>query len=553
MSFKKFKKAFTLIELIIAIAVMGTIASFSTASYMGYKDMADKEQSKMDIQQVKNAVDNFYDANNKYPTSPIGKQPSPDITVGGKKVRMYSKIDVDKLVEERYLQAAPKLKKNEYFAVNFNGVVTIESGYSESVVIENGNIIVEAKDDNLITFDVFTGFDPTAITIFETSKDYAPSGSGFNFKASGSSAMTKGDDFEHYTGKFKVSATQGAKYFVVRVRYKDGTTKDLRANIQYALSADSVVGDVFWINKGVDQSTDAGKKTNVILPNTSVTNANSTIKINWTNSELASGASAIRYELVKEQRKSTSTSASDWKASPDSPIIVGNTEYLDKSVRSDMEYRYSIYAYTASKNNDGSDKKTLNALVSEGTKPTGYADTKSYVDNITKDDFNTAFNKDISVRAGDFDDGVMKVYLLVAKVENGVTGEFKQYEMNKTIDGTSTEKIGGKKLVTDVYTVPIEVQDDYMVYYIKVVDGRGYETFVYMNPAATKTDKETETEYELRRQVTSNGALPSDIADRCYTLMRGLIEIHNDSYIDDTKIDIPNSKYHLFDGKITLP
>ena len=63
---------------------------------------------------------------------------------------------------------------------------------------------------------------------------------------------------------------------------------------------------------------------------------------------------------------------------------------------------------------------------------------------------------------------------------------------------------------------------------------------------------ETDTEFEKRRQVVEK-TLPSNLVDSCYTLMRGLVEIHNDSFIDDSKIDVENSDYHLYDGKITLP
>lgn len=561
MPLKKFKKAFTLVELVIAIAVMGTIASFSTASYIGYQDMADKEQSKLDIQQVKNAVDNYYSANYKYPTSPLSKQPSPDIKNGNDTIRMYSKIDVDMLVKERYLQDVPDLKKGQYFAVNYNGVVTIEEGCSESVVVENGNIIVEKKENNKIKFEVFTGKNASSIKIKETKKDYSTTIQESEFKNASGTNKTTVEEYDVYTGYFQVSSTEGQKYFVVTIRYSDGTVKKINATIQYALTSDNIEDEPYWYNKAVDQSTDAGKRKNVNLPTSSDATNNSQITINWTNQELISGASAIQYEIIKEYKNTTSTSEADWQEAPDSPIVHGSTMYKDTAVRSDKQYRYKIYAYTYGKNSDGSNKKTLNCLITQPLKPSAYKDTKSYIENITKNDYNTAYNKDISVRAGDIDGGIMRVSLVVARVEKGVVKEkFKEYEMNKTVDGTSTviDETNKIRLTTDVYSVPIEIKDDYMIYYIKVIDNKGYETYCYMDPTITKKkdangkDLETDTEFEKRRQKVEK-TLPTNLNNSCYTLMRGLVQIHNDSFIDESKIDVQNSKYHLYDGKITLP
>lgn len=550
MLFKKYKKAFTLVELIIGLAVMGTIATFSTASYVGYKDMADKEQGKLDIQQVKNAVDNFYSTNQKYPTKPLTKQPTPDVKDSTGKVTFegYSKIDIDKLVELRYLQAVPKLEKGEYFAVNFNGVVSIRKDFSESVVVDNGNILVETKTNHMVDFHVFTGTGCSAITIYETNKNYTVSGTGVNFKTM---SPTKDEDCEIYKGQVKVSSSQGQKYFVVRIRYNNGKSVDLRTTFQYALSSDKLNEDPYWIVSGVDQSTDAGKKTNVNLNTTTeVVKVGTTIKLNWTNRELASGAAAVKYEIQKFQLKPGTTNT--WIESPDSPIITGNTEYLDTAVNGQTTYKYNIYAYTANKDSAGNNKKTLNSLVATNIKPAAYTDTRTYIENITRNDFNTSYSKAVSVRAGDIDDGIMQMTLFVAKVEAGVVGQFKSYQMNKTPDGTSIVKDGKLTINTDVYSVPIEVEDDYMIYYIEAIDGKGMVTYCYMNPDLTKYTNETDTAFEQRRQITSY-TLPTKLEESCYTLMRGLIEIFNDSYIDNSKIDVPNSNFHLFDGKVTLP
>lgn len=547
MSFKRFKKAFTLVELIIGLALMGIITSFSTASYVGYKQSADENKATLDVQSVKNAVDNFRDANGKYPTSPIEKQPSPDVVDSSGNVTFegYSKIDIERLVSERYLQAAPKLKNGQYFAVNYNGVVTIREDFSESVIIENGEMIIPTQKNDLLTFDVYTGLDCSSVKVFETKKDYVVSSSGVTFTSS--NLIDKTNEYEYYSREIQVSNSQGEKYFIVRITYKNGKTVDLRAAVTYAVSADNVAGDPYWVNPSGNQSTDALKKSPITMTDSCITNKDSAITLNWSTYQLASGSAAVKYEIEKYIKDgSTLTPA------PDSPIVTGSTEYVDTAVRSDKTYEYRVYAYTASTSN-GVNKKTINYLVKSGLKPTAYTDTMSYIDNITKNDFNTAYNKDVSVRVGDVDNGVMSVSLYVARVEDGaIAGDFRRYEMNKTKDGTSTVNSAGKKIVTDVYSVPIEIKDDYMIYYIKVIDNKGYETYCYMNPSLQKGDNETDTAFELRRQII-NKTLPSNLQDSCYTLMRGLVEIHNDSFVDESKIDTTNSNYHLFDGKITLP
>ena len=547
MSFNRFKKAFTLVELIIGLALMGIITSFSTASYVGYKQSADENKATLDIQSVKNAVDNFRDAYGKYPTSPIEKQPSPDVvdSLGNVTFEGYSKIDIDRLVSERYLQSAPKLKNGQYFAVNYNGVVTIREDFSESVIIENGDMIIPTQTNDLLTFDVYTGVDCSSVKVFETKKDYVTSGSGITFTSS--NLITKTSEYEYYSREIPVSNSQGEKYFVVRITYKNGKTVDLRASVTYAVSADSIAGDPYWINPAGNQTTDELKRNPITMTDSCITNKNAEITLNWSSYQLASGSAAVKYEIEKYIKDGNTLTPA-----PDSPIVTGSTEYVDTAVRSDKTYEYRIYAYTASTTN-GVNKKTINYLVKSGLKPTAYTDTMSYIDNITKNDFNTAYNKDVSVRVGDIDNGVMSVSLYAARVEGGViTEDFKRYEMNKTKDGTSTVDSAGKKIVTDVYSVPIEVKDDYMIYYIKVIDNKGYETYCYMNPSLQRGDNETDTAFELRRQVT-NKTIPSNLQDSCYTLMRGLVEIHNDSFVDESKIDTANSNYHLFDGKITLP
>ena len=543
MRIKKYKKAFTLVEIIVGLSVLGTMYAFSTASYKGYRDMSQREQQKLDIQQVKNAVDNYYAANSKYPTSPLEKQPSPDVKDSSGKVTFkgYSKIDLDLLVDERYLQSIPSVDKGKYFAVSYNGVVSIEEGISESIVVENGSIIIPAKSDNTIAVDVYTAKNATSIKVSETDKNYTSNISGVVDFASKSSTVV--DDMVKYSGSLTISATPGQKYLKADVTYRDGSTVSIRATIQYALSSDQITDNPYWINPSdKSNSTD-----NVNISSISKNDTNASVVLDWTNNEVYGGAMVIKYEINKYEVDNRGNKT----LTLDSPIITSNTQYIDFAVKGDTQYEYTVHAYTANITSTGENKKTSNALV--GNVVTGsYVNTDSYIDNITKNDFNTAYNKEIAVRVGD-KEGVRKVTLYIAQVKDGaITSEgFRAYEMNKTKDGTSTIVSNGEKLVTDVYTVPVEIKDDYMVYYIKVTDNRGYELYNYYDPTVVQNSGESTSEYDARKSKTSANRPTSE--NNYFTLIRGMIEIYSDNFADNTGIDDANSSYHLFDGKVSLP
>lgn len=546
MNIKRFKKAFTLVEIVIGLAVLGTVYTFSSASYNGYREMSQREQRKLDIQQVKNAVDNYHYANSKYPTAPINKQPSPDVKDSNGKIvsRGFSKVDVNMLVNQRYLQAAPKLEKNEFFAVDFNGIVSIETGASESLVIENGAVIVASKPGNLLDVEIFTAKGgASTIEIAETDKNY----NGGTYKTFTATSNKDIENAHMYKGTIAVSEKPGQKYFKVKITYPDGNKAEAISSIQYALTSDNISSNPYWVGAGVTESNPVD-----INLSTESLNNNTAIKIDWTNQELHGGAMAVKYEIKKYIN--TSASGENLVETPDSPITTGNTQYIDKAIKGNTKYVYKVYAHTANKNEDGSNKKTLNALKYTTSQTGNFSDNISYINNITKNDFNASFSKTVAVRVGDID-GVKEVNLFIAQVEDGRINskeKFKKYEMYKTKDGTSIVNSNNQKVETNVYSIPVEVKDDYMIYYIEVIDGRGNYIYNYYDSTLTQEPGESNKSFEARKEVVSPNS-PGEQEDKCYTLMRGLVEIHNDSFVDDTKIDKENSKFQISDGKVTLP
>lgn len=64
---KNSKKAFTVVELIIIIVVIGVLASIGVASYAGTRNQADKSAYNATAQQVKLKLGEYYTDNNHYP------------------------------------------------------------------------------------------------------------------------------------------------------------------------------------------------------------------------------------------------------------------------------------------------------------------------------------------------------------------------------------------------------------------------------------------------------------------------------------------------------
>ncbi|MEE9421798.1 MAG: type IV pilin protein [Gammaproteobacteria bacterium] len=58
---------FTLIEMLIAIAILGIVASLAIPSYSEYVDRANNADAMSDISAMANTIERFYVANNRYP------------------------------------------------------------------------------------------------------------------------------------------------------------------------------------------------------------------------------------------------------------------------------------------------------------------------------------------------------------------------------------------------------------------------------------------------------------------------------------------------------
>ncbi len=63
------EKGFTLVELMIAVIVIGILASISVVSYIGVKERAREEKAKTNAATMKRVIDSFYSRNNHYPTT----------------------------------------------------------------------------------------------------------------------------------------------------------------------------------------------------------------------------------------------------------------------------------------------------------------------------------------------------------------------------------------------------------------------------------------------------------------------------------------------------
>ena len=60
---------FTLVEIIIVVAVIGILASISLVSYSGVKERSRAEKASANAATVKKVVENYYSRNNIYPTT----------------------------------------------------------------------------------------------------------------------------------------------------------------------------------------------------------------------------------------------------------------------------------------------------------------------------------------------------------------------------------------------------------------------------------------------------------------------------------------------------
>lgn len=569
MKFKfKFKKGFTLIELVAVIAVMGTLVGVSATSYTGYREMAEREDQKMSIQLVKNAVDNYYSANEQYPTDPIVKQPSPDTTgADGTVYKGYSAIDLNLLVKERFLQEAPKLKDGQFFVVHYNGLVTIEESHGDSFIVEGGSVVVERKTGDKIDFVVYTdtsnGKNATSVVVTELNDKGNAIGT--------SVTATKGANGQ-FTGNIKLnSGNPGPKQFRATIKYGTQSVV-LEASIQYAMSAESVTSAPYWFDKNVTN----GSKPVTLPTNYVKVDANS-ITIDWNASDDGIGIESFGYIITDfEITKKWSEGAGAQKVDFTKVITPAevrknvaenggqNRVYVDTEIKGGISYTYEITAISNS-------LRSKNVLVINPTTAQAYKDTLPYFYNITKNDYKASYGETIMFNIGD-KEGIKNVYVHVGTVKNGallpVNKEKTQFYTTYKLDENTNRRYAEKRKITDaygkqvdvdVYTyfLPVEVADDYIVYWIEIEDQRTHTTYAYYNAEIQQGDKETVEQVEDRRTVlsTTKPSVDANSKNDKWSVMRGLVKIFDDQYVDDSKIDktYAGTKFKLYNGKVYLP
>lgn len=559
----KFKKGFTLIELIAVIAVMGTLVGVSATSYSGYREMAEREDQKMSIQLVKNAVDNYYSANEIYPTDPIAKQPSPDTTgADGTVYKGYSAIDLNLLIKERFLQEAPKLKDGQVFVVHYNGLVTIEENHGDSFIVEGGAVVVERKTGDSIDFVVYTdnsnGKNATSVTVVEINDKGTAIGTAVT--------AIKGSNGQ-FTGAVKLKdGNPGPKQFRATIKYGTQSVV-LESSIQYAMSAESITSAPYWFDKNITK----GDKP-VPLPVNNITIATDSITINWNTTDVgieSFGYIVTDFEITKKWTEGNVNHTVVITPAEVRKNIAENggqnRRYVDTEIKGGITYTYEITAISNS-------LRSKNVLtVNPGKKTLAYVDTPSYFYNITKNDYKASYGETIMFNVGD-KEGIKNVYVHVGTVKNGtlvpVNKEGTQFYTTYKLDETTNRRYAEKKKITDAYNkqveidvytyfLPVEVADDYIVYWIEIEDQRTHTVYAYYNPTIQQGTTETVEQVEDRRTVvsTTKPSVTAGSKDDKWSVMRGLVKIFDDPYVDDSKIDktYAGTKFKLYNGKVYLP
>ena len=62
-------RGFSLVELLMAIAILGLLAGIAYPAYVGYTDRADRAQAMADIREMENLIERFYVATQRLPNS----------------------------------------------------------------------------------------------------------------------------------------------------------------------------------------------------------------------------------------------------------------------------------------------------------------------------------------------------------------------------------------------------------------------------------------------------------------------------------------------------
>jgi type II secretion system protein G len=65
----KFQRGFTLIELVVVIAIIGVLAGFLVSNFMNAREKARDSQRKSDVKQIQKALEVYRQDNNQFPTT----------------------------------------------------------------------------------------------------------------------------------------------------------------------------------------------------------------------------------------------------------------------------------------------------------------------------------------------------------------------------------------------------------------------------------------------------------------------------------------------------
>lgn len=76
------KKGFTLIELIVVIAILGILAAILVPRFGGFQEKARKTQALVDAKQIATALDSYYAENDKWPDTAAESQKVLDMAFG---------------------------------------------------------------------------------------------------------------------------------------------------------------------------------------------------------------------------------------------------------------------------------------------------------------------------------------------------------------------------------------------------------------------------------------------------------------------------------------